>query len=88
MTLPPPQAAPASIVLSLDLDLPGPGPYRVTLRRRDGTAVWAGERLSPGPDGTLAVGLDAALLAPGDYRLLLEQDAGLPVARFAFRVTR
>jgi hypothetical protein len=85
ITLPP---SPAWIVLSPDLDLPGPGPYRVTLRRRDGPAVWTGEKLSPGPDGTLAVGLDSTLLAPGDYRLLVEQDDGFPVARFAFRVAR
>ena len=75
------------IVLSLDLDLPGPGPYRVTLRRRDGGgAVWEGAGLRPGPTGTLAIGLDSALLPPGDYRLLVEQEAGVAVARFAFRV--
>jgi uncharacterized protein YdaU (DUF1376 family) len=83
ITLPP---SPAWIVLSPDMDLPGSGPYRVNLRRRDGTSVWAGEKLSPGPDGTLAVGLDSALLAPGDYRLLIEQGDGFPVARFAFRI--
>lgn len=75
------------IVLALDLDLPGPGPYRVTLRRREGSVVvWEGAGLRPGPTGTLAVGLDAALLTPGDYRLLVEQGAGVPVARFAFLV--
>lgn len=85
IALPP---SPEWIVLSLDLDLPGPGPYRVSLRRRDGGAVWTGSGLRPGPTGTLAVGLDSSLLAPGDYRLLVEQDAGFPVARFAFRVAR
>lgn len=76
------------IVLSLDLDLPGPGPYRVTLQRRQGPTVWTGEGLSPGPAGTLAVGLDSSLLSPGDYRLVVEQDTAMPVARFAFRVAR
>ncbi len=77
------------IVLSLDLDLPEPGPYRVTLRRRDGGAVvWSGTGLQPGPTGTLAIGLDSFLLPPGDYRLLVEQDAAVPVARFVFRVER
>ena len=76
------------IVLALDLDLPGPGPYRVTLRRRDGAVVWKEAGLRPGPTGTLAVGLDAALLTPGDYRLLVEEGAGVPVARLAFRVGR
>ncbi|HVR95544.1 MAG TPA: zf-HC2 domain-containing protein [Thermoanaerobaculia bacterium] len=84
ITLPP---SPEWIVLSLDLDLPSPGPYRVSLRRRDGLAIWTGEKLSPGPTGTLAVGLDSALLTPGDYRLLVEQGS-FPVARFAFRVGR
>lgn len=83
ITLPP---SPEWIVLSLDLDLPGPGPYRVALQRKDGAAVWTGSGLRPGPSGTLAVGLDSSLLTPGDYRLLVEQEGGIPVARFAFRV--
>lgn len=74
------------LVLTLDLDLPGPGPYRVTLRRRDGGKIWEGKNQRPGPTGTLAVGLDPTLLPPGDYRLLVEQGAAVPVARFAFRV--
>jgi hypothetical protein len=85
ITLP---SAADSIVLSLDMDLPGPGPYRIVLRRRDGTAVWEGTGLETGPSGTLAIRLDSSLLAPGDYRLLVEQDGGVPVARFAFRVAR
>jgi hypothetical protein len=83
----PPSSA-GSVVLSLDMDLPGSGPYRIVLRRRDGQIVWTGERLSPGPAGTLAVGLDSALLSPGDYRLFVEQERGVPVARFTFRVDR
>ncbi|HYN22164.1 MAG TPA: hypothetical protein VE078_14485, partial [Thermoanaerobaculia bacterium] len=83
----PPSSA-GSVVLSLDMDLPGSGPYRIVLRRRDGQIVWTGERLSPGPAGTLAVGLDSALLPPGDYRLFVEQERGVPVARFTFRVDR
>jgi len=75
------------VVLTLDLDLPGPGPYRVKLQRRDGGTVWQGSGLRPGPTGTLAVGLDSSLLPPGDYRLVVEQGAAVPVARFAFRVT-
>ncbi len=74
------------IVLTLDLDLPDPGPYRVTLRRRDGGILWEGKNVRPGPTGTLAVGLDSTLLSPGDYRLIVEQEAAMPVARFAFRV--
>lgn len=77
-----------SIVLSLDMDLPGPGPYRIVLQRRNGTPLWEGKGLRPGPSETLAVDLDPSLLTPGDYRLLVEQEDGLPVGRFAFRVSR
>jgi Putative zinc-finger len=89
LTLPPDLE---SVVLELDLDLAGPDPYRVTLRRRDGTAVWTAANLRPGPSGTLALGLDPSLLQPGDYRLLIEalpaEGSPFPAARFAFRVVK
>lgn len=81
VALPP---TPQWIVLFLDLDLE-PGSYRAVLERRGGGEVWTGEDLRPSPEGGLAVGLDSSLLAPGDYRLRVEQ-SGFPLARFTFRV--
>lgn len=77
---------PQWVVLFLDLDL-GPEPCRVVLERQGGGEVWTGEGLRPSPEGGLAVGLDSSLLAPGDYRLRVEQ-AGVLIARFTFRAAR
>lgn len=82
ITLPP---TPQWIVLSLDLDLDLSGSYRAVLERQGGGVVWTGEGLRPSPQGGLAVGLDSSLLAPGDYRLRVEQ-GGFPIARIPFRV--
>ncbi|HEX6863090.1 MAG TPA: hypothetical protein VF414_09765 [Thermoanaerobaculia bacterium] len=82
ITLPP---APQWIVLALDLELDASGTFRAVLERQGGGAVWTGEGLRPSPQGELAVGLDSSLLTPGDYRLRVEQDPGVPVARIAFR---
>jgi hypothetical protein len=86
IALPP---SPEWIVLTLDLELARDVPYRMTLRRRDGAVVWTADKLMAGPDGTLALGLDSALLPPGDYRLLVESappgQTPFPVSRFAFR---
>lgn len=80
------------VVLEPDLDLAGTDSYKVTLRRRDGAAVWTAAGLRPGPTGTLALGIDPALLQPGDYRLLIESQPGggsaLPAGRFSFRIVR
>ena len=84
VTLPP---APQWIVLAVDLELDASGTYRAILERQGGGAVWTGEGLRPSPQGGLAIGLDSALLAPGDYRLRVEQ-GGFPVARIPFRVGR
>ena len=84
ITLPP---TPQWTVLSLDLDLDASGTYRAVLERQGGGAVWTGDGLRPSPQGGLAVGLDSSLLAPGDYRLRVEQ-GGFPVARFTFRAGR
>lgn len=84
ITLPP---TPQWIVLALDLDLTVSETCRAILERQGGGAVWTGEGLRPSPSGGLAIGLDSSLLAPGDYRLRVEQ-AAVPVARFSFRVAR
>lgn len=82
VALPP---TPQWIVLALDLELDASGTFRAVLERQGGGAVWTGEGLRPSPQGELAVGLDSSLLAPGDYRLRVEQGDGVPVARIAFR---
>ena len=45
--------------------------YRATLQTRAGAAVWQGT-VAPGSREAVFVGLDSALLPPGDYRLQLE----------------
>lgn len=82
IALPP---TPQWIVLALDLELDASGTFRAVLERQGGGAVWTGEGLLPSPQGELAIGLDSSLLAPGDYRLRVEQGRGVPVARIAFR---
>ena len=84
VALPP---VPQWIVLAVDLDLDASGTYRATLERQGGGTVWTGEGLRPSPKGGLAIGLDSALLAPGDHRLRVEQGS-FPVARFAFRAEK
>lgn len=76
------------IVLVPDLQLEASGTFRVVLERRGGGAVWTGESLRPNPEGSLAIGLDSSLLAPGDYRLRVEEGRGVPVARIAFRAEK
>jgi hypothetical protein len=80
------------LVLELDLDLAGPDPYRIALRRKDGTAVWSATDLRPGPSGTLAFEIDPSLLQPGDYRLLVESlpadGPAFPAGRFSFRIVK
>lgn len=84
VVLPP---GPQWIVLALDLELDASGTYRAVVERQGGGAVWTGEGLRPSPQGELAIGLDSSLLAPGDYRLRVEQ-GGVPVARISFRAGR
>lgn len=84
IALPP---GPQWIVLDLDLELDPSGAYRAVVERQGGAAVWTGEGLRPSPRGGLAIGLDSSLLAPGDYRLRVEQ-GGVPVARLTFRAAR
>lgn len=83
VTLPP---TPQWIILTPDLELDPSGSYGAVLERQ-GAVVWTGEGLRPSPDGFLAVGLDSSLLAPGDYRLRVEQD-GVSVVRLNFRVAK
>lgn len=85
ISLPP---GPQWIVLALDLELDASGTFRAVLERQGGGPVWTGEGLRPSPKGELAVGLDSSLLAPGDYRLRVEQGDGFPVARISFRAGR
>jgi hypothetical protein len=82
IALPP---TPQWIVLALDLELDASDTFRAVLERQGGGAVWTGEGLRPSPQGELAVSLDSSLLAPGDYRLRVEQGPGVPVARITFR---
>ncbi len=82
ITLPP---TPQWIVLALDLELDASGTFRAVLERQGGGTVWTGEGLRPSPQGELAIGFESSLLEPGDYRLRVEQDPGVPVARIAFR---
>ena len=45
--------------------------YRATLQTRAGAAVWQ-DTVAPGSREAVFVGLDSALIPPGDYRLQLE----------------
>jgi hypothetical protein len=68
---------PAWIVLSIELPAPGSGAssdgtYRAALVDGRGRTVWSGEGLRPSVNDTLVLGLYSSLLAPGQYRLVLE----------------
>lgn len=76
------------LVLALELELEDGQVYRAVLERQGGPVVWTGEDLRPGPEGGLAIGLDSSRLAPGVYRLRVEQKKGFPIARFTFQVSR
>ena len=83
VALPP---TPQWIILTPDLELDPSESYSAVLERQ-GAVVWTGEGLRPSPDGFLAIGLESSLLAPGDYRLRVEQ-GGVSVVRLSFRAAK
>jgi hypothetical protein len=87
-----PSSAPA-IVLSPEFE-PDPDiqSFRATLLTKDNRRIWNSERLRPGSKGSLAIRVNAGLLGPGDYTLVLEgftrEGRSVPYGRYPFQTTR
>lgn len=85
---------PSWIVLSIELPAPSDAvqagtTYRAALVDGRGRTVWSGEGLRPTANDTLALGLFSSLLAPGEYRLVLQGAGETPQrSEIPFRVAR
>ena len=78
-----------AVLLSLELQTVGASSYRVTLSSTAGEVLWVGDGLEPTLYDTLLVVLPASYLAPGSYRISVEDmsTAGaLPAGEMGFRV--
>jgi hypothetical protein len=98
----PPSAPPDQILLSsaagwivFSLELapePAYQTYRVTMRTRDGQAVWTQSHLKLSRQADLTIAFHSSFFREGDYRITVEGRASegrfVPAARYAFRVIK